>query len=114
MLTSKQRKNMRKLLAVAMALPILAVAEPVEKEAYVQLEPNVQIIIMNRECTMWPEEKGIELKYAYATNIDTGDKVEGCFTHDKVSVYVHLRDDNKNHYDYKFNAEAFSYRPATN
>lgn len=102
---------MKKLIALLALLPSLAWAVPETKEMFVSLEPNVQLVITNAPCTTYKAPEHIQLNYAYAVNLDTGDKVGGCFTHSGDVIQIELRDENNNYYSYKIHADKFAVRP---
>lgn len=104
---------MKYILAMAVLLSAttaLAAAEP--KEMYVQLDRSVQLVISSAECKKWPPVEGLQLNYAYAVNIETGDKVDGCFSHENDIIHVELADEKNDLYSYKIKADNFIVRPA--
>lgn len=101
----------RLLLATALLSSLSAMAQDT-KEVYVQLDRNVQLILSNAECKKWPPVEGLQLNYAYAVNIETGDKVDGCFTHEGDIIHVELADEKNDLYSYKIKADNFMPRPS--
>ena len=81
------------------------------KEMYVQLEPQIQLVISNAECKKWKDTKGIQLNYAYAVNLANGEQITGCWTHKNNTIIIELSDDLKNFYSYKVHADNFLIRP---
>lgn len=83
-------------------------------EMFVSLEPTVQVVITNQPCKKFTVNDGVQLNYAYAINIETGERVEGCFTHLGDVIQVELVDDAGDvpeFYHYKINADNFQKRP---
>ena len=81
------------------------------KEMYVQLEPQIQLVISNEDCKKWKPGPGIQLNYAYAVNLANGEQITGCWTHLKDVIQIELTDDLNNFYSYKVNADHFLVRP---
>ena len=96
---------------VAIACFSLTASAKDSKEMYVQLEPQVQLIISNEDCKKWKTGPGVQLNYAYAVNLATGEQVTGCWTHVKDVIQIELTDDLNNFYSYKVNADHFLLRP---
>ena len=103
-------KRILAVLAVVYSSSILAAEQP--KEVYVQLDRNVQLVLSNAECKKWPPVEGLQLNYAYAVNIETGDMVDGCFSHEGDIIHVELADEKNNLYSYKIKADNFIPRPS--
>lgn len=81
------------------------------KEMYVDYAENVQVIITNQPCVKWDTPKDMQLNYAYAVNLKTKDTITGCYTHDVKHIIIQLTDvENKKHYEFKINPEAFKLR----
>lgn len=102
----------RLLLATALLTSLSAMAAAEPKEVYVQLDRNVQLVLSSAECKKWKAEPNVQLNYAYAVNIETGDKVDGCFTHEADVIHVELSDEANNMYSYKIKADNFMPRPS--
>lgn len=87
-------------------------ALPILKEAYIQYDRTVQIVISNKECVKWKPEAGVQLNYAYAINTETGETITGCFTHDSKHIIIELTDDvdGKKHYHFEFEPQLFQPR----
>lgn len=78
------------------------------KEVYVDYAENVQIILTNQPCVKWDTPTDVQLNYAYAVNLKTKDTITGCYTHDDKYIIIQLTDtENKKHYEFKINPEAF-------
>lgn len=101
----------RLLLATALLSSLSAMAQDT-KEVYVQLDRNVQLVLSSAECKKWKAEPSVQLNYAYAVNIETGDKVDGCFTHEGDVIHVELADEKNDLYSYKIKADNFMPRPS--
>ena len=101
----------RLLLATALLTSLSAMAQDT-KEVYVQLDRNVQLVLSNGECKKWKADPSVQLNYAYAVNIETGDKVDGCFTHEGDVIHVELSDEKNDMYSYKIKADNFMPRPS--
>lgn len=100
----------RILLATALLTSLSAMAQE-PREVYVQLDRNVQLVLSSAECKKWKADAGVQLNYAYAVNIETGDKVDGCFTHEGDVIHVELSDEKNDMYSYKIKADNFMPRP---
>lgn len=98
-------------LALLLSSTFSAASDREVKEMFVSLEPNVQLVITNAPCQMFKAPETVQLNFAYAVNIDTGDKVEGCFTHSGDIIQIELRDDANNFYSYKVHSNKFQQRP---
>lgn len=82
------------------------------REVYVQLDPKVQVVLTNAPCKMFTAAETVQLNLAYAQNMETGDRVFGCFTHEGDVVQIELIDqESSEHYSYKINAIHFKPRP---
>jgi hypothetical protein len=103
-------KRILAVLAVVYAGSISAAEQP--KEVYVQLDHQVQLVLTNGECMKWKADAGYQLNYAYAVNLQTGDKVDGCFSHEGDVIHVELADESNNLYSYKIKADNFIPRPS--
>ena len=78
------------------------------KEVYVDYAENVQIILTSQPCIKWDTPDGVQLNYAYAVNLKTKDTITGCYTHDDKYIIIQLTDaENKKHYEFKINPDAF-------
>lgn len=101
------------LLALLTIFPLIASASDRElKEVYVQLDPKVQIVLTNAPCKLWTAPETVQLNLAYAQNMETGDKVFGCFTHIQDVIQIELVDEEtKAFYSYKIEAQHFLPRP---
>jgi hypothetical protein len=102
---------MKKFIVLLALLPSLAFAVEPLKEMFVQLDPQAQIVITNAPCKLYNASENVQLNYAYAINIETGEKVEGCFTHHKDIIQIELKDDKNNFYSYKIHSDNFQVRP---
>lgn len=80
-------------------------------EVFVSIEPTVQLVLVNAPCEKFKAAEHVQLNYAYAINIETGDKVDGCFTHVGDIIQIELVDENGNFYSYKVHANLFLPRP---
>lgn len=82
------------------------------KEVYVSLEPTIQLVLTNLPCKLFTAPETVQLNFAYAQNMETGDKVSGCFTHVGDIIQVELVDPStKEFYEYKIHADKFQLRP---
>lgn len=105
---------MKKILALLLlVVPLSALAEEKPlRESYLYLEPTVQLVITNQDCQLWKAPKTVQLNLSYAQNMETGDKVFGCFTHEGEIIQIELVDDvTKEFYSYKIEAARFLPRP---
>ena len=83
------------------------------KEVYVDYAENVQIILTNQPCVKWDTPTDVQLNYAYAVNLKTKDTITGCYTHDDKYIIIQLTDaENKKHYEFKINPDAFKLKSA--
>jgi hypothetical protein len=103
---------MKYILSVAILLATTAALAAEPKEVYVQMDRSVQLVLSSAECKKWPPVEGLQLNYAYAVNIETGDKVDGCFSHEGDVIHVELSDEKNDLYSYKIKADNFMPRPA--
>lgn len=103
-------KRILAVLAVVYAGSISAAEQT--KEVYVQLDHQVQLVLSNAECKKWKADAGVQLNYAYAVNLQTGEQVSGCFTHEGDVIHVELSDEANNMYSYKIKADNFMPRPS--
>lgn len=105
---------MKKLLiALSLLITTNAFASDRElREVYAQLDPKVQIVLTNAPCKIFVAQEAVQLNLAYAQNMDTGDRVFGCFTHEGDIIHIELVDEEaKEHYSYKIHATHFRPRP---
>ena len=101
----------RLLLATALLSSLSAYAVPDVKEVYAQIDETTQIILSNQPCLKW-KEPSIQLNFAYAKNVKTGEQVTGCFTHEGDVIHVELADEKNDLYSYKIKADNFMPRPS--
>lgn len=100
----------RILLATALLTSLSAMAQE-PKEVYAQIDETTQIVLSNQPCLKW-KEPSIQLNFAYAKNIKTGEMVTGCFTHEGDVIVIELSDDDNNMYHYRLKADHFMPRPS--
>lgn len=82
------------------------------KEVYVQMNPEVQIVLTNAPCNFFSVPTDVKLNLAYAHNINTGDKVTGCFSHEGDTIQIELIDpETKSLFSYRIKADNFQPRP---
>lgn len=103
------RITMNKLIALALITFSLSSQAQEVKEVYTDYAENVQIVLTNQPCLKWKTEN-LQLNYAYAVKTDTGEKITGCFTHDVTHIIIQLSDDDKKHYEFRINPDAFKPR----
>lgn len=101
----------RLLLATALLSSLSAYAVPDVKEVYAQIDETTQIILSNQPCLKW-KEPSIQLNFAYAKNVKTGEQVTGCFTHEGDVIVIELSDDANNMYHYRLKADHFMPKPS--
>lgn len=102
---------MKKWWLIALMLVSMSAIGAELKEMYViipttpEYPQQTELIITNQPCEKW-DSKDIDLHYAYALNLVTGEKITGCYQGGEV-IHIELSDDNNNLFHYDVFADNF-------